>query len=138
MLQTVLHIAVVLAILAGTVFSIVGVLGLIRLPDVYTRLHATGKVSVFGLLFLLIAAMLLGHAPVGKAILLIVFLVIAGPTLSHAVGAAAYQLGIPLKLVERNDLSEALPAGDDPVSNRKKSPKSDRESKGAQEKRTVT
>lgn len=108
MLDQLLNLIVLLAIIAGTLFSIIGVMGLIRMPDVYTRLHATGKVSVFGILFLLVAAMLLGHAPIGKGILLIVFLVVAGPALSHAVGSAAYRLGIPMKFVERNDLAERL------------------------------
>ncbi len=43
----------------GVLFSLIGVLGLIRLPDVYTRLHASGKVSTLGLLGLLLGAALL-------------------------------------------------------------------------------
>ena len=38
----------VAAIVIGTIFSILGVVGMIRMPDVYTRWHATGKVGVFG------------------------------------------------------------------------------------------
>ncbi len=47
-----LQLIALIAVIAGTFFSLVGVLGLVRLPDVYTRLHATGKVGVFGVVFL--------------------------------------------------------------------------------------
>ncbi|MDX9819311.1 MAG: monovalent cation/H(+) antiporter subunit G, partial [Desulfococcus multivorans] len=66
------------AVVVGTFFSIVGVLGFIRLPDVYTRLHATGKVGVFGVVFLLIAAVI--HTPLGwgKGLFLVFFLLVTG------------------------------------------------------------
>lgn len=57
-MQTVALIAAILAVVIGTFFSIVGVVGYVRLPDVYTRLHATGKVGVFGVVLLLIAAII--------------------------------------------------------------------------------
>ena len=47
-MQTFLQILVITAVLLGTFFSFVGVLGYYRLPDVYTKLHAAGKVGVFG------------------------------------------------------------------------------------------
>ncbi len=44
----------ILAILVGTFFSLVGLLGMVRLPDAYTRLHATGKVGIYGAVLLLV------------------------------------------------------------------------------------
>ena len=58
-METVLNITALIFMVIGTLFSIIGVIGYIRMPDVYTRLHATGKVSVFGIVFLLIAAIIL-------------------------------------------------------------------------------
>ena len=58
-METILQIIALVLLVLGTFLSLVGVIGFIRLPDVYTRLHATGKVSVFGLVFLLIAASIL-------------------------------------------------------------------------------
>jgi multicomponent Na+:H+ antiporter subunit G len=77
------------AIVAGTVFSVLGILGMVRLPDVFTRLHATGKVSVFGVVLLLAAAGLLTPGGLGRAAVLIVALLIAGPVLSHIIADAA-------------------------------------------------
>lgn len=89
------------AIVLGTLFSVVGVVGFVRLPDIYTRLHATGKVSVFGVSILLLGAKVLDASGIGKAIVLIAFLVLAGPVLSHAIAAAARRSGVPMKDVTR-------------------------------------
>ena len=58
-----LQFVALIAVIAGTLFSVVGILGLIRLPDVYSRLQATGKVAVFGVVLLLVAAT--AWAPLG-------------------------------------------------------------------------
>jgi multisubunit Na+/H+ antiporter MnhG subunit len=60
-MDTVALLIAILAVVLGTLFSIVGVLGFIRFPDVYTRLHATGKVGVFGVVLLLIAVVVWEH-----------------------------------------------------------------------------
>jgi monovalent cation/proton antiporter MnhG/PhaG subunit len=73
-METFLQIIAIVAVVTGTCFSVVGVLGYFRLPDVYTRLHATGMVSIFGVVLLLVAAAV--HTPVnwGHALVLILFL----------------------------------------------------------------
>ncbi|MBE0409595.1 MAG: monovalent cation/H(+) antiporter subunit G [Anaerolineales bacterium] len=106
MIELFLQIIALLSIIIGTVFSISGVLGLIRLPDVYTRLHATGKVGLFGVVFLLIAEVFLTPAVISKGLVLIILLIIGGPAVSHVLGSAAYRAGIPLKHAIRDDLGE--------------------------------
>ncbi len=96
----------ILAVLVGTAFSLVGVIGFIRLPDVYTRLHATGKVSVFGVVLLLVAATLLTPLGAGKAAVLILLLILGAPTASHALAAAAWRVGIRPRGLIRDDLGE--------------------------------
>jgi multicomponent Na+:H+ antiporter subunit G len=96
----------ILAVLVGTAFSLVGVIGFIRLPDVYTRLHATGKVSVFGIVLLLVAATLLTPLGAGKAAVLILLLILGAPTASHALAAAAWRVGIRPRRLIRDDLGE--------------------------------
>ena len=92
------------AILAGTVFSVAGVVGYLRFPDAYTRLHATGKVGVFGTVLLLTAAVLWTGAGVGRGLLLIALLMLASPTTSHAIASATYRLGLPMRGT-RDDLA---------------------------------
>ena len=107
-MDTILQIVALLAVVLGTAFSMIGVLGLIRLPDVYTRLHATGKVGVFGVVLLLVAAPMLTPLSFGKALILIVLLLIGGPTASHALASAAYRIGIPMHRAIRDDLAAQL------------------------------
>ncbi len=103
-MSTFLQIVAIIAVLIGTFFSIVGVLGLVRMPDVYTRLHATGKVGVFGVVLLLVAAVAWTPLGWGKGLLLIVLLMISGPVSTHAISSAAYRIGLKMKDPVRNDL----------------------------------
>lgn len=97
----------IVAVLAGSFFSLVGVLGFVRFPDVYTRLHAAGKVGVFGVVLLLIATAVWTPLGWGKALLLILLLMISAPVTSHAIASAAYRVGIPMKQAVRDDLAAA-------------------------------
>jgi len=97
----------ILAILVGTFFSLTGLLGMIRLPDVYARLHATGKVGLFGAVLLLVAAAVWTPLGWGRAIFLMVLLMVTGPVTAHAISSAAYRIGTPMKNPVRDDLSAA-------------------------------
>lgn len=97
------------ALIAGTAFSILGILGMLRLPDSYTRLHATGKVSAFGCVFLSVAAIALTPLTLGKGLILILLLLLSAPTVSHAIASAAYRAGIPRLPTETDELRQRLP-----------------------------
>jgi len=97
----------IIAIIIGTGFSLIGVLGMIRLPDVYTRLHATGKVGIYGVVLLLIAAAFWTPLGWGRALLLMALLIVTGPVAAHAISSAAYRIGSPMKGATRDDLSQA-------------------------------
>jgi len=104
--DTILQLIALIAVIIGTFFSVVGMLGLIRLPDVYSRLQATGKVAVFGAVLLLVAAAAWTPLSWGRALLLILLLMVAGPVTSHAIASAAYRVGIPMKQAIRDDLAD--------------------------------
>ena len=110
-METVQQVVAMILLVLGTFLSLVGVIGFIRLPDVYTRLHATGKVSVFGLVFLLIAASILTPLTAWKGILLIFFVLLASPAVSHSIASAAYKAGVPLVDPKRDDLKSKLERG---------------------------
>lgn len=103
-MNLVLELFAIAVVVIGTAFSVVGVLGFMRLPDVYTRLHATGKVSIFGVVLLLLATVALTPLGFAKGLVLIVLLILGGPATSHALGSAAHRLGIPLRQALRDDL----------------------------------
>lgn len=110
-METFLSVIAIAAVLIGTFFSVVGVLGYLRLPDVYTRLHLTGKVSVFGVVHLLVAAALWAPVSWGEALVLIFFLLVAGPATAHAMGSAAHRIGLPRKGYRRDDLADRAGRG---------------------------
>jgi multicomponent Na+:H+ antiporter subunit G len=105
-METFFQLIAIIAVIVGTFFSIVGVLGMVRLPDVYARLHATGKVGVFGVVLLLAAAVVWTPLGWARALLLITLLMVAGPVVAHALSSAAYRIGIPMKRSVRNDLEQ--------------------------------
>lgn len=77
----------------GVFFSLVGVMGVLRFPDVYSRLHASGKISALGLMGLLVSMALLMPATAPKIVVLGIFMLGAAPVTSHAIAAAAYRRG---------------------------------------------
>lgn len=104
-METILEIITIVGIITGTFFSALGLLGYIRLPDVYTRLHATGKVGVYGLVFLLVAAIAWTPLRFWKGMVIIGLLLISGPVVAHALASAAYRLTIPMQASARDDRS---------------------------------
>ena len=78
----------------GVFFSIVGIIGIIRFPDVYCRIHASGKVSSLGILGLLLGAAVLMPEIALKALALGFFMVITAPAASHTIALAAHRQGI--------------------------------------------
>jgi multicomponent Na+:H+ antiporter subunit G len=89
--------AVAVALLAaGVFFHAVAALGVLRLPDFYTRLHAVGKAETLGVLLTLAAAALWAGAGLTAVKVLAVagFLFLANPTATHALGRAAFRLGV--------------------------------------------
>ncbi|MCX6019299.1 MAG: monovalent cation/H(+) antiporter subunit G [Chloroflexi bacterium] len=105
-MEIALKLFAITAIVVGTAFSVLGIIGYKRMPDVYTRMHATGKVSTFGVVLLLIAAVAITPIGWAKALLLVALIWIAGPVVSHAIGSAALRIGIPMKNSVRDDLQE--------------------------------
>jgi multicomponent Na+:H+ antiporter subunit G len=83
--------AVVALVGASVFFSLVAVVGFVRLPDVFARAHAASKSETLGALFgLLAAAVAFGaNGTTLKLALLAVFILVTGPTAAHAIIRAA-------------------------------------------------
>jgi multicomponent Na+:H+ antiporter subunit G len=101
----------------GIFFCIVGVVGLIRMPDLYCRLHASGKVSTVGLAGLLLGAAILMPGAALKLLALAIFAVLTLPVGTHAIAAAAYRHGNYQAKLVRDDLAkmgtpQTAPSGD--------------------------
>ena len=83
-----------LLIILGILTITFGVVGIIRAPTIYTRLHAASKAVVLGVVSFCAAAFLEGGATVQMRVILIaLFLVITTPVASHVIARSAYQTG---------------------------------------------
>lgn len=78
-------------IVIGVIFSALGVLGVLRLPDTYTRLHASGKTSTLGVIFLCAGVGIIMPAAILKVISLSLFVIFAAPVGSHAIAASVHR-----------------------------------------------
>jgi multicomponent Na+:H+ antiporter subunit G len=85
-------------LLLGAVFMALGAVGLVRLPDVYTRMSASSKAATLGASLLLLgAAVHFGTAAVaGRAVVIVAFLFLTAPVAAHAIGRAGYRRKSPL------------------------------------------
>lgn len=83
-------------IIVGIVFDFLGCLGLIRFPDVYTRLQASAKCVTMGTCGILFGLFLFkGFTAAGiKALLCILFIILTAPVSAHALARSAYRSGI--------------------------------------------
>ncbi|MEP1229753.1 MAG: monovalent cation/H(+) antiporter subunit G [Litorimonas sp.] len=81
---------------AGLFFVLAGTLGVLRLPDFYTRLHAAGMTDTLGAELILLALIVQsGFSQMSLKLLLVgFFLLITSPTATHAVAHAAYTAGL--------------------------------------------
>ena len=97
--------------LLGMGFSLVTALGLIRLPDVYTRAHAASKSATLGVMSILIGVIIYFVTEDGffssRVVLGILFVLITAPIGGHLIARAAYYSNVPLwKSSVRDDLSQ--------------------------------
>lgn len=82
-------------LLSGSLLALTAALGLVRLPDVFSRMHAATKPATLGILLLMIGAVLQVDAPSNRAKLLLVAVLqfVTAPVAAHMVGRAAYRSG---------------------------------------------
>ncbi len=94
----VLQYIAIIFLFGGFFFLLVGVVGLLRLPDVYTRMHAMGKCDTLGAGLMLIALMLLigDLTNITKLLLIGVMIATINPIITHLIAKTAYNRGTPM------------------------------------------
>ncbi len=80
----------------GSLFFILGGIGLYRMPDVYNRMQASTKTTTMGLMSIVLGVGLMQPYWIVKAIVIIVFIALTAPVGASAMARAAYKSGIPL------------------------------------------
>jgi multicomponent Na+:H+ antiporter subunit G len=109
-------------LLLGTFLMIVTALGLLRLPDVFCRMHAAGKAGTLGVVLIILGAVIaLAGTPNDvsiRGLLAVVFQFLTTPAATHLLARAAYVCDYPLS--ERTAVDELkifLPSRPDQVFN---------------------
>jgi multicomponent Na+:H+ antiporter subunit G len=112
-------IVIVLAVI-GLAFSLSGAVGIVRMPDVYSRIQCSSKTITMGALPVLIA-LVVGEGPVSsygsRALLVAVLLLVLNPAASHALARAAYKSGVPMWPGAVTDQVRGLPGDASPAGN---------------------
>ena len=80
----------------GVFFLIVAGIGIVRMPDLYTRMHATSKAGSLGVGLVLLAVAVYYHelGVVLRALAALTFLILTAPLGAHAIGRAAWLTGV--------------------------------------------
>ena len=78
-------------ILVGSIFLFLGGLGLVRLPDIYSRLQAGTKASTLGSMSLILGVGLLRPEWLIKSLIIIIFIALSNPVSSHALARGSYR-----------------------------------------------
>lgn len=90
------EVAVIVFLAGGVFFTLVAAVGVIRLPDIYSRAHTASQADTLGAGLTLVAvALTLGlEMTTVKTVLLLLFIFITNPTAAHAVARAAHEQDI--------------------------------------------
>ena len=85
-------------LLLGAVFMLLAAIGMVRMPDVLTRLHSSTKSGTLGVgLIMLGVALFFGDLAIGvRALAIVIFMFSTAPVAAHMIARAAYLSGVPL------------------------------------------
>ena len=97
-----MDIVVIVLTTTGLLFFFATTIGLLRLPDFYSRMHAAGKGDTLSSLLMLLALVLYNFHEINlanllvalKILLIVVFIFMASPTATHAIIDAGYEADI--------------------------------------------
>jgi multicomponent Na+:H+ antiporter subunit G len=100
--MTILSILAIFLLSLGLFFFFAGTVGILRLPDFYSRLHASGKCDSLAAVLIIIGIALYNLEPFSfgallvsvKLLLIAAFVFITSPTATHAITEAALVLGV--------------------------------------------
>ena len=95
-METALDILSWALLLGGGAFVMIGGIGLLRLPDFYTRLHAAGITDTLGAGLIILGMMVAGGLSLVtvKLVLLGALIFLTSPTATHAIANAAFTAGL--------------------------------------------
>lgn len=111
MIDLILEVLSWISILGGLFFMIVGTIGVVRMPDVYTRLHAAGMTDTMGAGLLLLGMCFQAGLTLVlvRLVLIYAFLLFTSPISTHALASAALSGGLEPYTVPADRPGEVSP-----------------------------
>ncbi|WP_170008045.1 monovalent cation/H(+) antiporter subunit G [Bacillus fonticola] len=102
-------------VVTGVILTLVSAIGVVRLPDVYTRNHAASKSATLGVMCVLLGTFIHFYAVEGqfnsRVLLSIAFIFLTAPVAGHLISRAAYYSGVKLwKGSNHDDLKQKIEA----------------------------
>lgn len=96
---------VALLIVMGSLAVLVAAVGLVRMPDLYTRMQSTSKAATLGAIFVLLGtAVAFQSTPITvRSLIVVVFLALTVPVASHMLARAGYVAGVRMRDPEAID-----------------------------------
>jgi len=92
-----MEIVVTCLMVSGAAFMLLATIGILRMPDLFTRMQASTKAAALGA-GLMMSAIMLFFAEIGvltRALATIIFIFLTAPVAAHMLGRASYLLGVP-------------------------------------------
>ncbi len=107
-MSTLQNVLALIMICAGIFFMLVGSIGIVRLPDFFSRTHATGKSDTLGVMLVLAGMAVFEGFTINSAklLLVIVFVGMANPIGAHALARAAMRFGLRPWFAKETDETE--------------------------------
>lgn len=100
----------------GAAFILLAGIGIVRFPDLYTRMHAATKASTIGIGLICVAGALAIDHGTAKILLAAAAIFVTAPTAAHLIGRAAYHdEHIEIRLDSGDDLAELLADNEHPA-----------------------
>jgi multicomponent Na+:H+ antiporter subunit G len=104
-METLMHALGGACLVVGACFALVGGIGLLRLPDLFTRMHGAGITDTLGA-GLVFVGLVLQAGPslaTGKLLMILFFLLVTSPTSTHALARSALSHGLKPRLPDEED-----------------------------------
>lgn len=111
MTAAVLDAASWILLVAGAFLAITGGIGMLRLPDFYTRMHAASVTDTGGMMLIILGlALQAGWTLItAKLVLIALFMLFTSPTATHALAHAALHSGVEPQLAEEESEHDRKP-----------------------------
>jgi multicomponent Na+:H+ antiporter subunit G len=96
--MTVREVLTVALMVSGAVLTLLATIGVVKMPDVYSRMQSATKASTLGVgcTMLAVAVDFADLAITTRVVLILAFVLLTAPISAHMIGRAAYYVGVPL------------------------------------------